>query len=184
MIAISRNTLGLAAALAALAVLPAHAQDATKAPTKASLDAADREFIEKAAAGGLAEVEMGRLATTKGKSPGVKDFGARMVRDHGRANAELRSLAGRKGVSLPSGPDPSHRKTMDRMNRVAAEKFDREYLDAMVEDHQQDVKDFVKRAKTAGDAEVRAFAAKTLPVLQEHLELAERTRDAVKAAKK
>lgn len=184
MIAITRRTLGLAAALAALSFLPAYAQDASKSSAKGSLDAADRKFVEKAAAGGLAEVEMGRLANTKGMNQGVKDFGARMVQDHGRANEELKTLAANKGVTLPTGPDKSHQKKMDKMNKVAAEKFDPEYMEDMVKDHKEDVKDFEKQAKNAKDADVRAFAAKTLPVLQEHLKLAEQTRDAVKSAKK
>jgi predicted outer membrane protein len=108
-----------------------------------TLDRSDRGFMDKAAMGGMAEVHMGKMAQERGTSQQVKDFGARMVQDHGKANSELQQLASAKGLQLPADAGRSHMK----------------------------------------DTEVKAFAAKTLPTLQEHLRLAQTTYDPVKNSK-
>ena len=145
-----------------------------------SLDHADRKFIEEAAKGGMAEVELGQIAQQKAQNPQVKEFGSRMVTDHGKANDELKTLASSKGVQLPSETDRSHKHKADSLNKKSADKFDHEYMEEMVKDHKKDVKEFEKAAKNAKDADVRNFASKTLPTLQEHLKMAEAAQQAVK----
>jgi len=152
----------------------------TGASKSGSLDSGDRKFMETAAKDGLAEVELGKIASQKGQSSQVKEFGSRMVTDHGKANDELKSLASTKGVTLPTTVDSGHQKDADKMNKLAGDKFDKEYMEHMVKEHKKDVKEFEKHAKSAKDADVRAFASKTLPVLQEHLKMAESAQAAVK----
>ena len=151
---------------------------------KSSLASSERKFIEEAAVGGMAEVEMGKIAQQKGQNQQVKDFGQRMAQDHGKANEELKSLASSKGMQLPADTDKKHKKHADELQKKSADKFDHEYAEMMVKDHKKDVKEFEKQAKNAKDADVRAFAAKTLPTLQEHLKMAQAMQDSIKTAPK
>ena len=137
-----------------------------------SLSDADREFIKKAAIGGAAEVELGTLATQRASRPAVKDFGAKMVKDHGAANAELATLAKSKGVDVQTALDPTHQALRDRLMALQGSDFDRAYMQEMVKDHTQDVAEFEKAAQTASDAELRGWADAKLPTLREHLALA------------
>jgi putative membrane protein len=137
-----------------------------------SLSDADREFINKAAVGGAAEVELGTLATQRASRPAVKDFGAKMVKDHGAANAELATLAKSKGVDVQTALDPAHQAVRDRLMALQGPDFDRVYMQEMVKDHTQDVAEFEKASQTASDAELQGWAAGKLPTLREHLALA------------
>ena len=133
---------------------------------------ADRQFLEKAAMGGRAEVELGNLATQRAQRPTVKDFGARMVKDHGAANAELARLAHAKGVEVPAALDPQHLALRDRLMALQGADFDRAYMQEMVKDHTQDLAEFEKAAQTAADQDVRSWAAATLPTMRDHQALA------------
>ncbi len=129
---------------------------------------ADQKFMTKAAEGGMAEVALGRLASEHGGSDAVKQFGQRMVTDHGKANDELTQLAQQKGVSLPTAPDAKDQKLIDRLSKLSGADFDRAYMRAMVRDHNKDVKEFQREAQRGKDADVQSWASKTLPTLQEH----------------
>ena len=148
--------------------------------TAAKLAGADKTFVEKAAIGGMAEVELGNLAQQKAASDDVKKFGARMVTDHGKANDELKQIASTKGVQLPSALDKKHQSDMDRLQKMSGADFDKAYMNHMVDDHKQDVAEFKKEANGGRDGDVKGFASKTLPTLEEHLKLAQATHDAVK----
>lgn len=137
-----------------------------------SLSDADREFIKKAAEGGAVEVELGNLATQRASRPVVKEFGAKMVKDHGAANAELATLARAKGVDMPTTLDPAHQAVRDRLMALQGTDFDRAYMQEMVKDHTQDVAEFEKASQTAADQDVRSWAAAKLPMLREHLAIA------------
>ncbi len=137
-----------------------------------SLSDADREFIKKAAIGGAAEVELGTLATQRAARAAVKDFGAKMVKDHGAANAELATLAKSKGVDVPTALDAEHQAVRDRLMALQGPDFDRAYMQEMVKDHTQDVAEFEKASQTANDTDLRTWAANKLPTLREHLALA------------
>ena len=134
----------------------------------------DSDFVEDAAIGGMAEVELGKLASTKAANAEVKKFGQMMVTDHTAANNQLKELAGKKGWKLPTEVDSSHKATADNLRNLVGADFDKEYVDDMVDDHETDVKAFQDKANNATDPELKAFAQKTLPVLQKHL-------DAIKA---
>jgi putative membrane protein len=144
----------------------------------------DRKFMEKAAIGGMAEVQMGQLAKERGMSDEVKSFASRMVTDHSKANDELKSLAAAKGVTLPTDTDKKHKSKMDKLAKLSGPDFDRAYMKDMVKDHKEDVEEFRKEAKKSKDADVKKFAASTLPTLEEHLAMAEKTRDVVQGSKR
>jgi putative membrane protein len=95
-----------------------------------------------------------------------------MVDDHTRVNNDLKQLASSKGITLPTDLDTKHKETVDRLSKLTGEQFDKAYMNDMIEDHTKDVADFRKEASEAGDPDVKAFAAKTLPTLEEHLALA------------
>ena len=146
-----------------------HAKAADADTGSSKLDAMDRHFIRKAGQGGLAEVELGKLATEKGQSEEVKKFGQRMVDDHSKANDQLKQLAESKGVTLPTQLDAKDEATKKRLEKLSGEKFDRAYMNDMVQDHTKDVSEFKKESTTAKDPDVKSFASQTLPTLQDHL---------------
>ena len=139
----------------------------------ANMAAQDHNFLMEAAMGGMLEVELGRLATQQGASEAVKQFGQRMVDDHGKANQELMSLAQSKGITLPTELDEKHKKDMTKLSALTGADFDREYGKMMLSDHRKDVSEFEKQSTRGGDADLKAFATKTLPTLKEHLQMAE-----------
>lgn len=138
---------------------------------------ADAKFAMMAAMGGMAEVEMGRLAAQRGGSEDVRQYGQRMVDDHTRANEELMRVASAKGMTLPTAPDPKHRAEAQKLSALAGERFDREYVKMMIKDHKKTLSEFQKEAARGADAELKAFAAATLPALQEHLRMIQRISD-------
>lgn len=133
------------------------------------ISATDKTFIKKAAEGGLAEVELGKLAAEKGSSEDVKKFGQRMVDDHTKANDQLKQVASSKGVDVPTDLNTKDKATKERLSKLSGEKFDQAYMSDMVKDHQQDVAEFRKASKMAKDPEVKSFASQTLPTLEDHL---------------
>ena len=143
---------------------------AKSAPTPPSgtvvkLSQKDVNFIQKAAGGGQQEVENGKMAEKQGKSADVKRIGARMVADHTKANKELTELANRKGVKFDTSGV--------RAQNIGAADFDRQYLKLLELDHKSDIAEFQKEAKSGDDHDVKAWAAKTLPMLQGHLAMVE-----------
>jgi putative membrane protein len=125
-----------------------------------NLSAKDKRFINEAAAGGMMEVEGGRMASQNAKHGEVKKFGERMVTDHSAANNELKSIASSKGVQLPAGKSPGKWKN------------DKDYMDMMVKDHEKDLAAFQAEAKDGSDPEVKKFANKTSKVIEKHLNMA------------
>jgi putative membrane protein len=151
-------------------------------PAPRGAGAQERKFITEAALGGLAEVEGGQLAARKATAPDVKAFAERMVKDHGEANEELKRIATAKGVELPTQLDRKHRNELERLQKLSGSDFDRAYMKHMVEDHKKDVTQFRKAAKDLKDAEVKQFASGTLPTLEDHLRMAQKVAENVKAA--
>jgi len=155
-------------AVAALSVAGiAVAQEASPAKSS-SLSVKDKNFMKKAAKGGMMEVAMGNLAEQNGQSDDVKSFGKRMVTDHSKANEELKSIAEKKGVKLPT-KEPTGKWSSDKT-----------YMDMMVKDHEKDLAEFQEEAKTGSDPDVKKFAEDTAKVVQEHLDLAKETQAKLK----
>jgi putative membrane protein len=140
----------------------------------------DKDFVMKAAQGGMAEVALGNMAASKATNADVKTFGSRMVTDHSKANDELKQLATTKGLTLPADAGAENQKTSDELSKKSGKDFDKAYMKDMVEDHEKDVKEFEKAAKDAKDADLKSWASKTLPTLQDHLKMAKDTQKKVK----
>jgi putative membrane protein len=148
--------------------------DSTGTKASAAMTAADSTFLKHAAAGGMAEVELGQLASEKASNPEVKLFGQRMVDDHSKANDQLRQVAAQEHVSLPRGPSAKDKITKTNLEKLSGDQFDRAYMEDMVQDHKKDVADFERESKTAHDPAIKSFATQTLPTLREHLKEAQK----------
>jgi putative membrane protein len=136
---------------------------------------ADSNFMKKAAEGGMAEVEFGKLAATQASDSHVKEFGQRMVTDHTKANDELNQLASKKGTSLPTSLNAKDQAMKDKLSKLNGAAFDKMYMDNMVKDHKTDVSEFRTESNSGSDPDLKAFASKTLPTLEEHLKMAQDT---------
>lgn len=151
---------------------------------EAKVDDDDREFMEKAARLGHAEVAASKLAVTKASSQAVKDFAKQMVQDHTKAGKELQALASKKGVKLPASPDRGHEKDLKELEKLSGAEFDREYMaKAGVKDHDRTVDLFRDAKEDTKDPDVKAFIDKTLPVLQKHHQMAKTLHASVKDGK-
>src|SRR6185312_7454890 len=150
----------------------------------AALSRPDSKFIEKAAADNRDEVELGKLAQQKAMRGEVKEFATRMVEDHSKAGAQAEKIAAANNVQLPAGVDRKTRKEMDRFAKLVGGDFDREYMKHMVKDHKDDVKEFRKEARSKQESEAKSFAQDTLPTLEEHLAMAEKTYDITQASRR
>jgi putative membrane protein len=146
----------------------------------AALNPDDRSFLETAAVGGKAEVELGQLAQEKAQNAQVKQFAQRMVTDHSQANSKLLDMGNQMSLNLPTALDDQHQKEVDRLSKLSGAKFDKEYMKLMVEDHQKDVDEFQKQSNSALNSDVKNFAAQTLPTLQQHLDTAKSINDNLK----
>ena len=139
---------------------------------QSNLSATDKKFMTEAAQGGLAEVQLGQLASQRATSDAVKQFGQRMVQDHTQANTQLKQLASQKGVTLPTTIGSENQKVKQQLSKLSKTRFDKAYTNDMVKDHEKDVSLFQSEAQGGQDPDVKAFAAQTLPTLQEHLQMA------------
>jgi putative membrane protein len=163
----------------ALASAPAFAQTSAQQPKPPAGQKAsgapgqvDAAFVKQAAMGGMAEVELGRLAADKASNADVKQFAQRMVDDHSKANDELKGVASSKGIELAADLDAKHKAVRDKLAKLEGAAFDRAYMAQMVTDHQQTVQLFQREAKTGKDTDLQKWAADKLPALQEHLKMA------------
>ena len=176
--------------LAALSFQACNNQQANNNDAKDSLDSLneqpmvqtvedDSEFLTKAASGGMTEVELGKIAQEKSQNAKVKEFGAMMVKDHSMANDELKQLAMSKNVSLPEAPLAKHQEGIDKLKEKSGADFDKDYVDMMVSDHKETIDLFKDAAENAKDADVKAFAGKTLPTLESHLQHIQQIQDSM-----
>ena len=131
----------------------------------------DQRFVQMASSGGLAEVQAGQLATERAASAKVKQFGQRMVTDHTKANQELAALAQAKNIPVATEMDQKHQAMADKLAKLQGAAFDRQYIADQVADHEQTVALFTTQSREGQDADLKALATKTLPVLQEHLRM-------------
>jgi putative membrane protein len=130
----------------------------------------ENDFAVKAANGGMFEMEMAKLAQEKSQNAQVKEFADMMIKDHSAANEELKALASRKNITLPTTLGKDKQEDVDEMAKLSGAEFDKKYVDAMVEDHEEDVKLFQEASISSEDPDLKTFAGKTLPTLQKHLE--------------
>jgi putative membrane protein len=185
------NTLFVMAFTAAMTITSAVAQQdkdtngtAMSSKQSAGTTVSDKTFVKKAAEGGLAEVELGQLATQKAASEDVKKFGQRMVDDHSKANDQLKQVAAEQHIDLPTEPNAKDEATKARLEKLSGEQFDRAYMSDMVRDHRKDVGEFAHEAKMGKDPAVKSFAESTLPTLRDHLKEAEKIAPSQKTSAK
>ena len=160
-----------AAALVAFATAPG-AQEAKK-EASAKKKVSDKHANQIAQAD-LAEVQAGKLGVSKASSPEVKKFAQSMIDDHGKHLGELRTMAKSKGMQLPSAPAKKHQEAMKKLQSASGAEFDKLFMTQMVKDHEDALKLVQDTAKNAKDAELKADAEKTAPVIQKHLDEAKR----------
>lgn len=135
-------------------------------------DAPDRGFMMYAARDGLFHVEAGKLAVQRGSSDGVKKFGQHAIEHHTQINDELAQLAGKKGVMLPKKMSTKEREALDKIAKLSGPDFDKAYLEMEIKDHSSDLSAFQKEVKEGKDPDVKAWAAKTVSAIEEHLKMA------------
>ncbi|PPK99092.1 putative membrane protein [Parapedobacter indicus] len=147
--------------------------------TTAMVNEKDGDFAVKAADAGLAEVELGKLAQEKATDPRVKDFAQMMVNDHQKANDELMTIATRHNITLPPVISKDQADKQRKLREKSGAEFDKEYIDMMVKDHNKVVSLFEDASSDAQNADLKAFASKTLPILKKHHEDATAIRDSI-----
>ena len=153
---------------------PSAAQKSSTKPNQSASHASgDSAFAMKAAQANMAEVELGKLALQKTMSDDVKKFAQMMVDDHSKALDELKGVAGTKNITLPTAIDAEHKKLSDRLSKLSGAGFDREYMQAMVDGHKKVAADLRKESQSGTDADLKAWASKTLPTVEAHLKQAE-----------
>lgn len=148
--------------------------------TKTAVSDNSSDFMVKAADGGMMEVELGKIAQTNGSSQRVKNFGKMIATDHTKASDELKSIAMKKNVTLPTTLGEDHQKMVDKLKSKKGVDFDKDYMDMMVSDHKNDIDEFEDAAKDSKDADLKAFATKILPILKMHLDSAKAINQVVK----
>ena len=152
----------------------------TKAEQRGQLSRKDYKFARNAAQGGLLEIKLGELAKQKGSVQTVQQFGERMVADHTKANDELKQIASQKGATLPTQLTRREESEWEHMQKLSGKDFDKAYADHMVKEHNKDIKEFQDAAKNCQDNDLKNFAQKTLPTLQQHEQLAQQMESSVK----
>ncbi len=165
--------LGLAVTCGSVSAQTNEAQSDRAAPTPSTRsNAPDAVFVEKASAAGLTEVAAGKAATEKSQSDQVKTFGQQMVDDHTKAGDELKSIAQTKGMAVSPTPMAADTKALASMDNLSGTAFDAAFKKKMVADHEKVIALFKKESSGGSDPDLKAFATKTLPTLQHHLEMA------------
>lgn len=153
----------LAAAVAALSV--AHFAVA------ADLSHTDEKYMTKTAHGLVSEVAMGEMARKSAADERVKQFGKRMVDDHGKDLADLKQLASLKKVTLPDDMDRDQKKEFDKLGKLSGKDFDKEYVKYEAKDHKEDVKDQSREMKSTSDPDLKKFATASLDTVSKHKQI-------------
>jgi putative membrane protein len=142
-----------------------------RAADASTVSAGDKMFVQKAAMGGMFEVESGKVAKDKATAQDVKDFGAKMVEDHGKANDELKGIATSKGLDVPTALDAKHQKMLDALNAASGKDFDALYLKDMQAGHKATDALMQKEASNGKDTDLKAFASKTDETVKMHISM-------------
>ncbi|WP_166637863.1 DUF4142 domain-containing protein [Sphingobacterium paludis] len=143
-------------------------------------NAMDTSFVNKAAIAGMAEVQMSELAQQQASHAKVKEFASMMVTDHSRANTELKQIAGSKNLMLPAKLDKAHMDKLEMLKKKKGAEFDKAYVMAMVEGHEKTVALMEQGSMSLTDADLKAFATKTTPIVKSHLEAIKKIKSEMK----
>ncbi len=137
----------------------------------------DQQFVSDAAKGNRAEVELGKMIASKTSDPAVKRFAQMMVDDHTKALNQLQQVASQKNINLPDGIPDDAKDLQTKLSSESGKQLDKDYMDGMVQDHQKDVQEFKDASQNLHDTDVKQWATKTLPTLQQHLQRAKQVDD-------
>jgi putative membrane protein len=151
---------------------PAARESAPGKPAPHQVNHADRTFVRALALGGLAEVDLAKLAAQKATDTAVKDFAERMIKDHGEANDRLASLAKANGIALPDQLDSEQRSMRDRLRQAGRAEFDHAYIRGQITDHQKTVQLLIYQIGSGENDDLKTFASHTLPIVLDHLRMA------------
>ena len=166
---------GFALALMPLAACASNPPPAPPAPVgPPPLAAADASFIQTAAQGGMAEVQMAQLAEQNSKSKSVKAYADQMIKDHTPANDQLKQIATTKGATVPAGVNDDQQKMMAMLQGEKGRKFDHDYIAGQIAGHQDMLTAFQTEAASGTDTDLKSFASQTVPTIQEHLTAAQK----------
>jgi putative membrane protein len=141
---------------------------------KSQLSSTDQTFVTKAAEGGMAEVEMAKLAKKNSESTDVQAFAQKMIDDHSKANEKLEKIASAKDAKLPTDPGAEHQKQLDELKALSGAKFDEKYMKMQVEGHEKMHALMEQQVKSGNDPDLKAFAKETLATVEEHAKLAKK----------
>jgi putative membrane protein len=155
-----------------------HASSANQKSGDQKLSHGDKKFIEDAAKGGMFEVQSGQLAAQKASDAQVKEFANKLVQDHTKANDELKQIAEARGVQMPDKEKWMDRHEINKLQKLSGDKFDHEFAQHEVKDHEKDIKKFAKATSNLKDPDLKAWADKQLPVLRQHLAMAQKLQQA------
>jgi putative membrane protein len=133
----------------------------------------DNKFVKEAASAGMMEVELGKLASDKASSNKVKEFAQLMVKDHSKANQELKEIALEQNLQFPDEMVDKHKEQVQKIQKNNQENFDKKFMNAMVEDHKKTIKKFKEASENNDNGQIRQWAENTLPTLEEHLQIAQ-----------
>jgi putative membrane protein len=140
----------------------------------------DTKFAVAIANGGMTEIKLSELALKHGSAKSIKDFAKIMVKDHTAAAEELKATASKKGIALPEKLSDKSQSAYDDMSKKSGADFDKAYIAQMVSDHSDAVSAFDSEAKNGNDADLKAWATKTLPTIMHHLDMAKAIKDKLK----
>lgn len=155
-------------------------QQGTQSAPARELSSQDRKFIEKAAIGGMAEVQMGQLAAQKSQHQAVRDYGNAMVNEHTAGNQRLMNIASSLGVTPPADLDFKHRRMSKKLNKASEKDFDEMYIESQIKDHRKMIDLFEEQGRDGGNAELKQLASEMLPKLRNHLQMAEQIEGQIK----
>jgi putative membrane protein len=163
-------------------MLPTTRESAPGKPAPHQINQADRTFVRALALGGLAEVDLAKLAAQKAPDDAVKDFAQRMLKDHSEANDRLASLARTNGIALPDQFDSEQRSMRNRLQQAGKTEFDHAYISGQITDHQKTVQLLEYQIGSGENEDLKQFASDTLPIVLDHLRMAQSIAAAISGA--
>ncbi len=175
-----KRQLSIATTILAALALAGVTSRAANETTVGKIASSDISFVREASASGKEEVEFGRLLTEKATSQDLKDFGKKIMDDHSQANDKLSRIASQKGIELAAEPTLGERHELQKLEKLSGEKFDAAARDYAIKDHNADIKRFEAAQKNLQDPDLKQFVQQTLPVLQDHLRMAEQLKTGVR----
>ncbi|HYZ61401.1 MAG TPA: DUF4142 domain-containing protein [Acetobacteraceae bacterium] len=142
-------------------------------PSASPVSAQDKNWLDYAATDNQGEITASLLAEKKAQSLALKAFVRLMVDDHVQVESRLAALVNQLGADVPDGPGEENRKKIAELRRLHGQEFDRRFIEEQVKDHTDDIRKFSDQAQSTTNPDIKRFAIETLPILKQHLALAQ-----------